>query len=112
MHSPHQKPIDVRSPSALAIVRDEPGTAPDQADVLDPCATRSGARHEPHGARHARHLEPRTQAGPGSLLRQLSLRATALGVTFILGAYSATSTMRPSAWNWARRSVRQVSHGP
>ena len=33
---------------------------------------------------------------------QSSLRATAFGVTFIFGSYSASSTMRPSARNASR----------
>src|SRR6478752_3211856 len=43
---------------------------------------------------------------------QSSFNATALGVTFIFGSYSATSTTRPSPTNLARSSVRHDSHGP
>lgn len=43
---------------------------------------------------------------------QSSLRATALGVTFILGSYSASSITRPSVRNWSRSWVRHDSHGP
>ncbi len=43
---------------------------------------------------------------------QSSLRATAFGVTFIFGSYSATSTTRPSARNMSRRALRHVSQGP
>jgi len=44
--------------------------------------------------------------------RQSSLVATALGVTFIFGSYSATSMTRPDDRNWARSAVRQSSQGP
>jgi len=43
---------------------------------------------------------------------QSSLRATAFGVTFIFGSYSASSTMRPSARKASRSCDRQASHGP
>ena len=43
---------------------------------------------------------------------QSSLSATAFGVTFIFGSYSATSTERPRPANFATRSLRQVAHGP
>jgi len=43
---------------------------------------------------------------------QSSFSATALGVTFIFGSYSATSTTRPSPTNLARSSARHESQGP
>ena len=51
-------------------------------------------------------------SGRSPRLGQSSLSATAFGVTFIFGSYSATSTTRPSRRNATRSWDRQSSHGP
>lgn len=50
-----------------------------------------------------------TSSEPSS---QSSLSATAFGVTFIFGSYSATSTERPRSAYFATSCPRQDSHGP
>jgi len=56
--------------------------------------------------------ECRESLGTEGRGRQSSFNATALGVTFILGSYSATSTTRPSERYVVRSSVRHDAHGP
>ena len=78
-------------------------------------AVRYQLRHVPGAATRYRRESalaavPLRRAGTGG--GQSSLRATAFGVTFIFGSYSATSTMRASRTNAARRSSRHDAHGP
>ena len=45
-------------------------------------------------------------------LAQSGFSATAFGVTFIFGSYSATSIVRASRVNFSRNSVRHCAHKP
>jgi hypothetical protein len=75
---------------------------PSSCDVLaDPITARDGDV--------VRHGDSDTGT---EVLAQSSFKATALGVTFIFGTYSATSTSRATPAKVTRNSARQVSHGP